>query len=268
LASTLSVLMRARLIARNCLACASTTSATCGSRMRAIANALPVASSTTRSVGATLRVNSSSCSGVVAIRPPSARGRRRRSRPGRSRDARPTRSTCPPPTSQLDTTTREDGGQERHLRIRARSAPGQVAGAARYTSGLTAIRVRPARPRSPRAPIPEHPALRRRGRSPFAAAPTRILMPVHHVRGLDSRECGLSDCRHKVPRATDRQRTRTPTRRGMCTQRACFVTLLGAYWCTAPRTSCDCDVCHLALNRGGLERPRHLAAIGSECICR
>src|SRR3954462_9842158 len=45
---------------------------------------------------------------------------------------------------------------ERHLRIRARSAPGQVAGAASYTSGLTAHRNgRPARPRSPRAPVPE-----------------------------------------------------------------------------------------------------------------
>src|SRR3954447_12033723 len=56
-------------MARTCLACASTTSATCASRILAIANALPVASSTTRSVGARLCPNSSSCSGVAAIRP-------------------------------------------------------------------------------------------------------------------------------------------------------------------------------------------------------
>jgi len=37
------------------------------------------------------------------------------------------------------------------------SAPGQVAGAASYTNGLAADRIyRPARPRSPRAPVPEH----------------------------------------------------------------------------------------------------------------
>src|SRR6185436_4319670 len=74
------------LVARTCLACASTPSAACGSRIRAIANALPVASSRTRSAGARLRPNSASCSGVAAIcpaeraRPPSAIATRQRSR--------------------------------------------------------------------------------------------------------------------------------------------------------------------------------------------
>jgi hypothetical protein len=68
LPSILSVFARAWPIARTCLACASTTSPSYGSRILAIANALPVASMTTRS-SRELCANSSSCSGVVAIRP-------------------------------------------------------------------------------------------------------------------------------------------------------------------------------------------------------
>src|SRR3954447_14577020 len=145
-------------MARTCLACASTTSATCGSRILAIANALPVASSTTRSVGARLCANSSSCCGVVAIRPAE------RARPP-SAIATWQKSRCtsnpidlPTTTSRLDDTTRGVRRAERHLRIRARGAPGRVAGAASYTSGLAAHKnSRPARPRSPRAPVPERP---------------------------------------------------------------------------------------------------------------
>ena len=47
----------------------TTTRATCGSRIRAISHALPVTSNATRSLGARLCANSSSRSGVVAIRP-------------------------------------------------------------------------------------------------------------------------------------------------------------------------------------------------------
>jgi hypothetical protein len=45
------------------------TRATCGSRIRAIAHALPVTSNATRSRGSRLCATSSSASGLVAIRP-------------------------------------------------------------------------------------------------------------------------------------------------------------------------------------------------------
>ena len=65
-----------------------------------------------------------------------------------------------------------DGGQERHLRIRARSAPGQVAGAANYTNGLSTHNTpRPTRPRSPRAPGPERSRRYRPPRTPRDGSP-------------------------------------------------------------------------------------------------
>ncbi len=77
------------------------------------------------------RASSRSC-------PPSAPSRRQRSRPDRSRDARPARSICPPHTSRLEDNTSGERWTKQHLRIRARSAPGQVAEAASYTNGLAA----------------------------------------------------------------------------------------------------------------------------------
>ena len=186
LASTLSVLMRAWLIARTCLACASTTSATWGWMIRAIASALPVASITTRSSGARLRANSSSCSGVAATRPAT------RARPSPIGDCdlaevamhvQPDRSAHhrPPVVDVFDGRR----WAKRHLRIRARSAPGQVAGAASYTSELAAHRNGSAYPTAflP-GPVPERP---RRYAPPRTspAGPRSILMPVHHATGRD-----------------------------------------------------------------------------------
>src|SRR4051794_30648277 len=68
LASTLSVLAR-RDFSCTALGLASTTRATSGSTIRAIASALAVASIATASLGARLRANSSSAGGVVKIRP-------------------------------------------------------------------------------------------------------------------------------------------------------------------------------------------------------
>jgi hypothetical protein len=73
-------------------------------------------------------------------------------------------------------------------------APGQVAGAASYTSGLTAHKnSRPAGPRRPRTLEPTTTPVRPRRR--HSAAPTSILMPVHHAPDLtaatDRRAHGL-----------------------------------------------------------------------------
>src|SRR3954468_1255919 len=115
-------------MARTCLACASTTSATCGSRILAIANALPVASSTTRSVGAKLRANRSKVSGVVAIRPAE------RARPP-SAIATWQKSRCtsnpidlPTTTSQLDNTIGECGGQNDTYGFALAAHPGKSQG--------------------------------------------------------------------------------------------------------------------------------------------
>ena len=137
-ASNRSVFTRAWLIARTSWALASTTSATCGSRIRAIASALPVASNTTRSSAPGSPANSSNAAGRVAIRPAE------RARPP-SAIATSQKSRCTskpiashPPLSLRSTTSTGDRRAERQLRIRARSATGQVAGAASYTNGLAA----------------------------------------------------------------------------------------------------------------------------------
>ncbi len=88
--SIASVFTFASAIARTLRACASTTSPTCGAMMRAIASALPVASSTTRSSEPRLCANSSSSAGRAATRP-AVPCRPPRSRPRRSRGGRPTR---------------------------------------------------------------------------------------------------------------------------------------------------------------------------------
>src|SRR5688572_26478588 len=80
---------------------------------------------------------------------------------------------------------RESGEQERHLRIRARSAPGQVAGAASYTNGLSAHKNSSACPTTfSQSPCPGTPATLRTPPDSTGATPKPILMPVHHVLGL------------------------------------------------------------------------------------
>src|SRR3954447_1273 len=128
-------------MARTCLACASTTSATCGSRILAIANGLPVASSTTRSVGARLCANSSSCCGVVAIRPAE------RARPP-SAIATWQKSRCtsnpidlPTTTSRLDDTTAEFGGQNDTYGFALAAHPGESQGRPVTPAGSQPIRI-------------------------------------------------------------------------------------------------------------------------------
>jgi hypothetical protein len=124
-----------------------------GSRIRAIAHALPVTSSATQSRGSRLWANNVSASGRAAIRPAE------RTRPSAtiatSQKSRWTSSatalTCPSSQSP-DERGRPVGKRQR--RIRARSATGQVAGAATEKAGLKAHRPRNGLPslRSPKGP--------------------------------------------------------------------------------------------------------------------
>ena len=185
-ASTLSVLTFAWLIARTSLAWARTTSATCGSRMRAIASALPVASSTTRSSGPRLRANSASCAGSVPTRPAE------RARPP-SAIATWQKSRCASNPIDLPTLHlllddgREDGGHHDTYGFALAAHPGKSQGRPVTPTGSRPIASdRPAHPRSPRSPCPGTggDATRRRGR-PDRGLRGRIFMPVHHETRLD-----------------------------------------------------------------------------------
>jgi hypothetical protein len=93
-----------------------TTSPTWGARILAIANALPVASITTRSSGARLCPNSSNCSGVVAIRPAD------RARPP-SAIATWQKSRCTSSPIDLPTSTTSDLNDRPRGRRRTRTTP-------------------------------------------------------------------------------------------------------------------------------------------------
>jgi hypothetical protein len=115
----------------------TTTRATWGSRIRAISPALPVTSKATTSVPARLAANSSSDSGLVAIRPAE------RTVPA-SAIATSQKSRCTSIPIALTTATllALDGAGaqvgKRHRRIRAHSTTGPVAGAATENPGLAA----------------------------------------------------------------------------------------------------------------------------------
>ena len=80
--------------------------------------------------------------------------------------------------------SREAAGENDTYGFALMSAPGQVAGAASYTNGLAAHHVcRPARPRSPRAPVPEHTSSYDVGAGCHRGSGS-ILMPVH-IKGLN-----------------------------------------------------------------------------------
>jgi hypothetical protein len=135
------------------------TCATCGSISRAISHAFPETSSATRSSGARLEANNLICSGFVSIRPAERSHHPRRSRPRRNPDAHPTRLTSSlSPSAQL--TGRETPWAKRHQRIRARSATGQVAGAATEKAGLNTPIVQ--RSAYPSCVLPESPCPGRR----------------------------------------------------------------------------------------------------------
>ena len=130
------------------------TRATCGSRIRAIAHALPVTSNATQSPASRLWANSSSASGRVRIRPAE------RSRPSATiatlQKSRWTSSATALTDSSSPSLTRGEPVGKRHRRIRARSATRQVAGAATEKPGLEAHRAkRPTQPWVlPKAPVP------------------------------------------------------------------------------------------------------------------
>ena len=133
-ASTLSVLTLASAIARVFCGLETTTRPTWPSSSRAIACVLPVASKATSSLAHKLSANSRSASGVVWMRPacqitPS------------SQMATWANSRCTSSPmhrrilllpSSASVAGREHRWAKRHLRIRARSAAGRVAGAAMY----------------------------------------------------------------------------------------------------------------------------------------
>src|SRR3954454_9798983 len=176
-ASTRSFLTLAWLIARTCIGLASTTLVTWRRRMPAMASALPVDSNTTWSSAARLDANSSSASRVVSMRPTE------RARP-RSQIATSQKSRC---TSRPRYRLRlpscdwawEIRGAERQLRIRARSTPGVVAGAASYVNGLAAQEANAACPLCVLPPKPQRPGRRRYAPpgTPRATA-TRSFIPV------------------------------------------------------------------------------------------
>jgi hypothetical protein len=103
------------------------TSATWGSMIRLVSQALPVTSSATRSSAPRLRANSSTCSGFVSIRPAE-----RTSPPFAIATSQNSRWTSNPIALTCSSSLRMTGeaAGKRHRRIRARSATGSVAGAA------------------------------------------------------------------------------------------------------------------------------------------
>src|SRR6185295_987814 len=174
LASTLSVLARGDF-SRTALGLASTTRATCGSMIRAIASALAVASIATSSVGARLRANNSSAAGVVKIRPAA------RTAPASAiATSQKSRCTSIPIlrtiTSLVVDNGSRGGGRSRQLRIRALSTPGHSRGRPTTNCGLSAHRNSglPSQ-RSHRAPARDR---RRRYASARTNELTRIFMAL------------------------------------------------------------------------------------------
>ena len=141
----------------------TSTCATCGSRIRAISHAFarhlkrhPIIRGQAPSEQLELlRLGLDPASRAHARRP-------RRSRPRRNPDAHPTRPTLtsPPPPNRID--TMGDAVGKRHRRIRARSATGQVAGAANEKPGLERPSRKTACPTCvlPKSPCPSDPTLR------------------------------------------------------------------------------------------------------------
>ena len=101
----------------------------------------------------------------------------------------------------------EFGGQERHLRIRARGAPGQVAGAASYTSGLTAHKSFGL----PDRVLPE-PLSRKRRESTIPArtipAILRRSFSCRYTTSLDLTAAGYNRCLHSRWTATSAKTSR------------------------------------------------------------
>ena len=131
------------------------TSPTWGSIRRLISQALPVTSSATRSsaprlCGEQLEL----CSGLVSIRP--AERTSPSSAIATSQNSRWTSNPIALTCSSSRRMTGRSGVGKRHRRIRARSATGQVAGAANEKPGLGAHRPEPACPSCvlPEAPVP------------------------------------------------------------------------------------------------------------------
>ena len=157
------------------------TRATCGSRIRAISHALPVTSSATQSRGSRLCANSSSASGRAAIRPAE------RTRPsGHDRDLAEVAVDVQRYRSHLASSLVDVGEPvgKRHRRIRARSATGQVAGAATEKPGLKRPSSKTACPACvlPKAPRPGRPKLAGRRTSPTPS--TSSFMPRKAVAAL------------------------------------------------------------------------------------
>src|SRR4051795_10663189 len=109
-----------------------------------------------------------------------------------------------------------DRRAERQLRIRAHSAPGQVAGAASYTSGLSAHKKhRPARPAFSQSPRPGTTATLTRDADRTDPALKRILIPVHHCH----------------ERSAPARRAARPTRIRAAARGTTSVTTPPAKWC-------------------------------------
>ena len=127
-ASIRSVLAFASAITRTCNGFAMTTRPTCGFSSFTIAIVLPVASSTTSSSALSVRANASTLSRTRSTRPHC-----RRTPSSSSATWAKLRCTSNPITLiVLLPFSSGAGGATRHLRIRARSATGLVAGAANY----------------------------------------------------------------------------------------------------------------------------------------
>src|SRR3954447_5098970 len=152
----------------------------------AIANALPVASSTTRSVGARLRANSSNCSGAVAIRPadrarpPSAIATWQKSRWTSNPIDLPTRPLL------LDIDAAGDGGQRDTYGFALAAHPGKSQGRPNTPTGSQPIRRRTACPTAfSQSPCPGTPTTLRPPPDSTGATPPSSFMPVHQAYGRD-----------------------------------------------------------------------------------
>ena len=146
------------------------TRATCGSRIRAIAHALPVTSNATQSRGSRLCANSSSASGRGWIRPAE------RSRPSAtiatSQKSRCTSSASAlTSSSSLSTTKGRTGGQTTSTDPRSRRNRASRRGGHRKARARSPSPKRPAQPAfSQKAPRPSRPNLDRR---PDTTGPSR-----------------------------------------------------------------------------------------------
>src|SRR4051794_38026837 len=96
----------------------------------------------------------------------------------------------PPSTSDLQLDDDIDGrtaGKNDTYGFALAAHPGKSQGRPITPTGSQPIAIaRPTRPRSPRAPVPEPPRRYAPPRTEPSSGLKRILMPVHHVPGLDS----------------------------------------------------------------------------------